>query len=183
MFGFEQPLVAFFAIGTVLTEIGIVSYLLLVLAGKKMDLPYEEKFSRFQEVIKQKYREIGFFFALIATSGSLYLSNVLAWEPCRLCWFQRIFMYPLVLIFGISLILDKENVADYTLPLSLVGLTIAVYHYMIQFLPALQSTGCSITSVSCEATYTFYFGHISIPVMAAAAFGAIALVSYRKFWS
>ena len=182
MFGLEEPLVAFFALGTLLTEIGILAYLSLALARKFFSLPFEEQFLTAQRFMENRYREIGFFFALIATSGSLYLSNVLAWDPCRLCWFQRIFMYPLAFIFGISLILDKEKVADYTLPLSLIGFAIAVYHYMIQFLPAIQSKGCSVTSVSCEATYTFYFGHISIPVMAAAAFGAIALVSYRKFW-
>lgn len=182
MLGLEEPLVTFFAIGTVLTEIGVLAYIALAVGKNFFDLPTNQKFSRVEELIEDKYREIGFFFASLATFGSLYLSNILGWEPCRLCWFQRIFMYPLVLIFGVSLVLDNDNVADYTLPLSLVGLAIAVYHYMIQFLPALQSKGCSITSVSCEATYTFYFGHISVPTMAAAAFGAIALVSYQKFW-
>lgn len=181
MFGLEEPVVAFLATGTLLTEIAVLGYILFAAVQKFTDFSFEG-FSELQVFLDSWYREIGFGFTLLATSGSLYLSNVLGWEPCRLCWFQRILMYPLVIIFGMSILLDRDTVADYTLPLSLTGLAIAVYHYMIQFLPALQSKGCSITSVSCEATYTFYYGHITIPVMAAAAFAAVALLSYRNFW-
>ncbi len=182
MLGLEEPLVAFLATGTLLTEIAILSYVLVAAGQRFFDLPYSDKFEELQSFLDRRYREIGFSFTLLATSGSLYLSTFLGWEPCRLCWYQRILMYPLVILFGMSLFLDNDDVADYTLPLSLTGLAIAVYHYMIQFLPALQSKGCSITSVSCEATYTFYYGHITIPVMAAAAFAAVALLSYRNFW-
>lgn len=182
MLGLEEPLVAFLATGTLLTEIAILAYVLVAAGQRFFDLPFSDKFEEFQSFLDRRYREIGFVFTLLATSGSLYLSNFLGWEPCRLCWYQRILMYPLVILFGMSLFLDNDDVADYTLPLSLTGLAIAVYHYMIQFLPALQSKGCSITSVSCEATYTFYYGHITIPVMAAAAFAAVALLSYRNFW-
>ena len=182
MFGLENPLVAFLAFGTLLTELSIMLYLSMSILDRRDLLPLQEKFQRFNRFLDGRYREIGFTFATLATTGSLYLSNGLGWTPCKLCWYQRIFMYPLVIIFGVSLLLDREKVSDYTLPLSLTGLAIAVYHYMIQFLPQLQSKGCSITSVSCEAKYTFYFGHITIPVMAAAAFAIIALVSYRNFW-
>lgn len=182
MFNLENPLVAFLAFGTVLTEISLLLYLLISLIDSFTDNPLSEGLDKLNKFIDDRYREIGLSFALLATSGSLYLSNALGWEPCRLCWFQRIFMYPLVLIFGVSLLLNREKVADYTLPISVTGLAIAIYHYMIQFLPQLQSKGCSITQVSCEAKYTFYFGHITIPVMAATAFAVIALVSYRNFW-
>lgn len=182
MLGLENPLVAFLAFGTVLTEISILLYLLTSALEHFTQNPFSGILEKLNNFIDDRYREIGFTFALMATSGSLYLSNALGWEPCRLCWFQRIFMYPLVLLFGVSLFFDRDKVSDYTLPMSLTGLAIAIYHYLIQFLPQLQSKGCSITQVSCEAKYTFYFGHVTIPVMAAAAFAVIALVSYRNFW-
>lgn len=182
MLGLENPVVAFLAFGTLLTEISIVLYLLASGIDSVAETPLTGKLEALNSFLDRYYREAGFLFTLIATSGSLYLSNVLGWEPCRLCWFQRIFMYPMVLVFGISLLLDRKRVADYTLPISLTGLTLAVYHYLIQFVPQLQSKGCSITQVSCEAKYTFYFGHITIPVMAASAFAVIAILSYRNFW-
>ena len=181
MFSFENPAVAFMATGTLLTEICIVFYIGLKLADRFLELPFSQRLEEFDDFIGKRFREIGFFFAATGTAGSLYLSNFLGWEPCRLCWFQRIFMYPLVILFAVSLFFDREDVADYVLPLSLIGLAIAIYHYLIQFLPALQSSGCSVTSVSCEATYTFYFGHISIPVMAAVAFLAIIITSYSTY--
>jgi len=181
MLSFEHPLVAFLAFGTILTEISILLYLGAKIFDRFFDLPSSSQLDKFDDFVRHRFREIGFFFATTATAGSLYLSNFIGWEPCRLCWFQRIFMYPLVILFAVSLVFDREDVADYVLPTSLIGFGIAVYHYLIQFLPELQSSGCSITSVSCEATYTFYFGHISIPTMAAAAFLAITVVSYRAY--
>jgi disulfide bond formation protein DsbB len=178
----ENPVVLFMAVGTLLTEISLLAYL-AALSLHRFTYIELEKFGHLQEKIKLRYREIGLFFAFLATSGSLYLSNVLGWTPCHLCWFQRIFMYPMVLLFGTALFFDREDVAEYIVPLSLTGLAISIYHYMIQFLPKLQSATCSITEVTCQSKYTFYFGHITIPVMAGAAFAAILLVcltEYRK---
>jgi len=181
MLSFEHPVVAFLAFGTLLTEISVLIYLGVKIFDRSLYLPFSDGIESFDGFLRDRFREIGFFFAAAATAGSLYLSNFINWEPCRLCWFQRIFMYPLVILFAVSLIFDREDVAEYVMPLSLAGLGTAVYHYIFQFLPEIQSSGCSVTSVSCEATYTFYFGHISIPTMAAAAFLAITAVSYRAY--
>lgn len=181
MTGFEQPLVTILAAGTLLTELAILLYLGLSIASYFTDSRFLTKFSDLNNFIDNRYREIGLFIATVATSGSLYLSTVLGWSPCRLCWYQRIFMYPLVLLFAVSLLLNREKVSDYTLPMSIIGLGIAIYHYIVQFFTMVQSQGCSITQISCETKYTIYFGHISVPTMAAAAFAVIAIISYRKF--
>jgi len=181
MAGFEESVVTLLAGGTLLTESVILLYLFLSAVNYFTDSGFLKRFSDINEFIDRGYREIGLLIAGVATSGSLYLSTVLGWTPCRLCWYQRIFMYPLVLLFAVSLLLNREKVTDYTLPMSIIGFVIAVYHYLVQFLSQVQAQGCSITQVSCETKYTIYFGHISIPTMAAAAFAAIAIISYRKF--
>lgn len=182
MIAFEQPVVVLLATGTLITEIGVIAY--LILSVLKNFTNYKvQKFQRFNSLLDRNYREIGLSFATIATLGSLYLSNIMGWSPCRLCWFQRIFMYPIVVLFIISLILDRREVSDYTLPLSILGFGTAIYHYLVQFLAQVQASGCSITQVSCEAKYTIYYGHISVPLMAASAFAAIAILSYRDYRS
>ena len=180
MTSFEQPVVVFLATGTLLTEIGLLAYLILSVVKHFTDYR-ETEIESLNNILDRNYREIGLSFAAIATLGSLYLSNIMGWSPCRLCWFQRILMYPLVLLFLISIVLNRKKVSDYTLPLSIIGFATAVYHYLVQFLAQVQASGCSITQVSCEAKYTIYYGHISVPLMAAAAFAAIAILSYRDF--
>lgn len=134
---------------------------------------------RAEELLRQRYREAALLVALTATSGSLYMSNFLGWEPCRLCWFQRIAIYPMVVLLAAALVLDKDDVADYVLPLAMIGIPISVYHYLVQRVDQFQSAGCSVLSVSCETTYTFYFGYMSIPMMALTALVALLALMWR----
>lgn len=107
--------------------------------------------------------------ALTASVGSLYLSEVVGFVPCTLCWYQRILMYPLVLVLGVGMVRGDAGVWRYALPLPLVGLLIAAYHVTIQLQPSLDAGVCS-AGVSCSARYLAVFGFVSIPVMAAAGF-------------
>lgn len=108
--------------------------------------------------------------AFIATSGSLYFSLGLGLVPCRLCWYQRILMYPLVVVFGVAVLFEDTTVYRTALPLALVGLGIAVYHSVIQVLGS--SVGaCSVAS-SCTAVLYTVWG-LSIPNLSAIAFALI----------
>jgi len=120
---------------------------------------------RIKDFIQSRYRELGLFVSLSATLGSLYFSNVLGWTPCKLCWLQRIFIFPLPVLFSVSLFLDKDDVQDYVLPLAMIGLAIAMYHYPVQ-LTAMTSQGCSAVATSCDMTYTMMYGYITVPMMA-----------------
>lgn len=113
--------------------------------------------------------------ALVATGGSLYFSNVAGLLPCELCWFQRIFMYPLVLVLGVGLLRRDAGVWRYGLPVSLVGLVISVYHVLLQYNPALEAVPCS-TGTPCSMRYLAVYGFVSIPVMAGAGFLLISLL-------
>jgi disulfide bond formation protein DsbB len=114
---------------------------------------------------------LAFFVALIATSGSLFYSEYAKFAPCYLCWFQRIFMYPLVIIFGIAAFKKDYNIFAYTLPLAMTGWLISLYHNYFSY-RAIGLTVCRLGE-SCFAPYVHEFGYITIPMMALTAFSLI----------
>jgi disulfide bond formation protein DsbB len=113
--------------------------------------------------------------ALVATVGSLVYSEVIHFEPCRLCWFQRIAMYPLAIVLLVGAIRREFVVKYYALPLALIGLGISVYHYLLQTFPPLESGACDPTN-PCSARYVDIFGFITIPFMAGCGFIVIAVL-------
>ena len=112
--------------------------------------------------------------ALVATIGSLVYSEVIHFEPCRLCWFQRIAMYPLAIILLVGAVRREFQVKYYALPLALIGLAISIYHYLMQVFPSLEGGSCG--AVSCSARLVEIFGFISIPFMAGTGFMVIAVL-------
>lgn len=107
--------------------------------------------------------------ALVASLGSLYLSEVVGFVPCVLCWYQRIAMYPLVLVLGVAMVRGDASAWRYGMPLAVVGLLIAAYHVTIQYQPSLDVGACS-AGASCTGRYLHVFGLVSIPVMAGMGF-------------
>ena len=85
------------------------------------------------EQFVQKYiLYLAFLQALIATLGSLFFSEILKFPPCVLCWYQRIAMYPLVLILAMGILKKDKNLPLYVLPLSIIGMLIGVYHNLLR---------------------------------------------------
>lgn len=125
------------------------------------------------------FRDYGIYIAwlvsLVATGGSLYLSEVLLYEPCKLCWFQRIFMYPQVILLGIAAYRNDRSIIRYVLPLSIVGGSISLYHYAEQKIPALANLLPCKVGIPCNFDYINWFGFITIPFMALTAFILITL--------
>lgn len=113
--------------------------------------------------------------AFVATVGSLIYSEVIGFEPCRLCWFQRIAMYPLSVVLLVGAIRRDWAAKYYALPLSLVGLGISVWHYLVQAFPALEGGSCDLNN-PCSSKYVDVFGFISIPFMAGSAFIVISVL-------
>lgn|SRR5699024_2737415 len=108
--------------------------------------------------------------ALISTVGSLFFSEVMQFVPCELCWYQRILMYPLVVIYTIAALKKNITVTWPALWLSGIGIFVSMYHYMVQKVPALQELGDSCGIIPCNVTYVNYGGFITIPLMAGVAF-------------
>jgi disulfide bond formation protein DsbB len=113
--------------------------------------------------------------ALAATIGSLVYSEVIHFVPCRLCWFQRIAMYPMAIVLLVGAIRREFQVKYYALPLAVIGLGISIYHYMLQRFPGLESGACDPAN-PCSAMLVKIFGFISIPFMAGAGFIVIAVL-------
>ena len=107
--------------------------------------------------------------AAIATSGSLYFSEIAHFVPCRLCWWQRYAMYPLVPILLLAWLRPTWRLWRLAAPMALVGTAIAAYHVVIERWPTLEVTSCSRTN-PCTIRWVEEFGYVTIPVMSLSAF-------------
>ena len=107
--------------------------------------------------------------AFIAMAGSLYFSSIVGFAPCVLCWYQRIMMYPLVLLLAAALWLREPGAWRIAIVLPITGLVIALYHVAVQYRPDMEILACE-GGIPCSGRYLAVFGFISIPVLAAAAF-------------
>ena len=90
-------------------------------------------------LVKQYAIYVAFLQAWLATLGSLYFSEIRDFRPCLLCWYQRILMYPLIIILGVAIFRKDKNAAYYVLPMSIMGVAIAFYQYLLQVLYILVS--------------------------------------------
>ena len=127
--------------------------------------------------------------AMTALFGSLFFSEVMDLKPCVLCWWQRIFIYPLAVLFLVGLFPQDQkmdrSVVRYTLPLAVIGLGFAIYHYLVYsgFIPeSLQP--CS-KDLSCAEINLELMGFVTIPMLSIFAYSAIItlLLIYQKRFS
>jgi disulfide bond formation protein DsbB len=129
------------------------------------------------------FLQLAWLQSIIATLGSLYFSDVLQYAPCVLCWYQRIAMYPLVLILGIAAFREDMHVLRYTIPLTLVGLSISIYHNLLYYHVLSESFKTCQFGVSCTSKYVEYMGFVTIPLLALIAFVVIlicSMIAWRK---
>ena len=112
--------------------------------------------------------------ALVATLGSLFFSEVMLLPPCLLCWYQRIAMYPLVVVLGVGLLLRERRIRLYVLPLSLIGFGIALFHNLLYYGIIPESIQPCTTGVSCTVRQIEWLGFITIPLLSLVAFSVIS---------
>ena len=115
--------------------------------------------------------------ALVSLMGSLMLSGILHFDPCELCWYQRIAMYPLVPIIYAGIIKkDTKNLPAYVLPLAIIGAALALYQTLMQWgiisEKIIQCTG----GASCTTKYLNWLGFIDISFLSFLAFGSIIIL-------
>ncbi|MCO5183686.1 MAG: disulfide oxidoreductase [Anaerolineae bacterium] len=113
--------------------------------------------------------------ALAATLGSLYFSEVRHFVPCTLCWYQRILMYPLVIITLVGMITQDDLVPNYVLPFSVIGIGVSTYHYLMQLGYITSGTACAV-GVPCSGRYINWLGFVTIPFLALTAFVLITVL-------
>lgn len=114
--------------------------------------------------------------ASASTLGALYFSEVMDMPPCVLCWYQRIAMFPLVLLLPAGLFPLDPRVVRYTLPLALVGCGIALFHVLLVagVIPE-EIRPCS-QGVPCAESPVIGFGFVTIPLLSLFAFGTIVVL-------
>lgn len=121
--------------------------------------------------------------AVVATGGALFIGEVMGQAPCELCWYQRIAMFPLAWILGVSVFRENELPIWQALPLALVGLAIAGFHNLIFFEIIPEAIHQCGGGVSCTDSDMTLFGLVPIPTLSLVAFVAIAallLAARRK---
>jgi len=113
--------------------------------------------------------------ASLASIGSLFYSEISGFVPCTYCWYERIAMYPLVLVLGVGIFLKSKESWIFGFPLAGIGLIITIYHYQLQIFPDQNSISCS-TDVSCTGTWIMEFGFVTMPFMALSTFLLISVL-------
>ncbi len=119
--------------------------------------------------------------SIVSVSGSLYASEIAKFPPCILCWYQRICMYPLVVIIAIGILKKDRHMPLYVISLSLIGFFIALYHVLLYYQIIPESIAPCIQGVSCTTKYIEWFGFITIPFLSLISFGTIIVLMYL-FW-
>lgn len=123
-----------------------------------------------------------FIISLTATLGSLFYSEIAGYEPCKLCWFQRIFMYPIPILLALSMWKKDRGIIKYVLGLSIIGGLLALFHYLLQ-VGIVPDGACGVVgySVSCSQRFVMEFGYITIPMMSLTAFVYIIAILLTSF--
>ncbi len=111
-----------------------------------------------------------FLVASVATLGSLFFSEIMNFVPCSMCWYQRIFMYPLVLIFLINLLYPDDKVFKYAMVLVITGLLFSIYHNLLMFDIIPESIVPCVSGVPCSTEYINWFGFVTIPLLSFIAY-------------
>jgi len=115
--------------------------------------------------------------ALAATLGSLYFSEVLGLVPCVLCWYQRIAIYPLVILVGVGIIRKNPDLPVYVLPFSIIGLAISIFHNLLYYGVITETLSPCTVGASCvdPASQLLGFG-ITIPMLSMIGFAVITVI-------
>lgn len=172
-----SSIVALLSALTFASNIFIVGVVLLLLSSLIFKKQLAKPKQKLIDWVDKNWLNYALLVAIVATLGSLFLSEIAGYPPCKLCWYQRILMYPNVLILGFSL-WRQRYIADIVLSLSFLGFLVSGYHYVLQMIgiaiPGF-SDACSATGQSCISTAFVMLGYITIPMMAFTAFTLLLL--------
>jgi len=155
-------------IGAVILQILSVITLVLLFIGPKKN--------KFLDFIDTHYLKLGFIISLGSGLFSLVYSEMVGFLPCYLCWYQRIFSYPLIFIFGAAIWTKDRKVVKYTLPLLSVGLFVSIYQNFFYYFGERSNLPCDASGISCyQQLVNEFSGYISLPMFALTMF--VALIS------
>jgi len=166
---------------TVLTFIANVAFLALVCVAlaTRAGSGGRSVAGRVVALVGPRAHRLALVVAVVTTAGSLFYSEIKDLIPCELCWYQRIFMYPLAAILAVGVLRRDRAVLWYAAPFVAIGAPLALYHWLVERVPSLSdSTSCSIAA-PCAVPYFEELGYITLAFMDMSAFlliGALLLV-------
>ena len=126
---------------------------------------------------------LAWLIATLATLGALFMSEIMGLAPCVLCWYQRIFMFPLVIILALGLFPFDPKLLRYALPLSAIGLVIAAFHILLVWGIVPEALAPCRQGIPCKTVQIEWFGFVTIPLLSFLAFltiNALLLASTLK---
>jgi disulfide bond formation protein DsbB len=168
MYAFSHYLSLVLGISSIILQFFSVLAIMVLFFG-----PRENKFLAF---IKEHFLVIGFVISFSATAFSLVYSDVIGFLPCKLCWFQRIFIFSQVVLFGMAYIKKDKRVARYSFPLLVTGFFITLYHLFIYYFSE-SAVPCDPSGISCSQRLIDELGgYISFPVLALTTFIALMTI-------
>ncbi|MEK9176534.1 MAG: disulfide bond formation protein B [Patescibacteria group bacterium] len=132
--------------------------------------------------LKENLAQLALLTATLATISSLFFSEVLKLSPCLLCWYQRICMYPLVLILAVCIWKKDKNLPYLVLPLSIIGTIIAIYHNLLYYKIIPENLAPCTLGISCTTRQIEWFGFVTIPLLSLLAFILIdiLIIFYKR---
>jgi disulfide bond formation protein DsbB len=158
----------FYAILAIAAVVAMVLIVLLRILAIRSD-PALDAYARIARAIQARAVVGAWLVALLATVGSLYFSEVAMFTPCTLCWYQRIAMYPLVVILGAAMLKRQRRAPAGSAALAAIGAAIATYHVALEWIPSLDTGACD-AAAPCTLVWFRAFGIVSLPTLALTAF-------------
>lgn len=116
--------------------------------------------------------------SLLAMGGSLFFSEIMKLPPCVLCWYQRICVYPIVVLSIVGIVRRDRNAVSYILPLSIIGFIISIYHNLLYWKILPESIAPCVQGISCTTKYFEWFGFVTIPFLSMIGFLGIIIVAF-----
>jgi disulfide bond formation protein DsbB len=113
--------------------------------------------------------------------GSLYFSEKAGYIPCRLCWFQRIAMYPIALVALVALIRRDRGARWYIMPMATIGALISTWHYLVEWHPTWEGTSCALFGPACSDIWFRTWGFSTLAFMALCGFVSIIVFNIVTF--
>jgi disulfide bond formation protein DsbB len=161
---------------SIATIVGLAFLILWVLGI--MGTTYFKKECKISKLFSKYALQLGFFVSLIGTFITLYYSDYLGILPCGLCWFQRVFLYSQLFIFGLAWYKKDRKIFDYTILLSIMGFIVATYQSYLQ-LGYSELLPCPVvaSTIDCAKPTFIEFGFVTFPFMAVVLFGFLILLS------
>ena len=171
-----QTVTDLLSILTIVAQISVIFLIISLVVSRTTKKP-----NVVTEFIKDNALLLAFVTALFSMTGSLFFSDFAGFEPCVLCWYQRILMYPQVLILGLALWKKEASLELVSMIMSALGVILAAYHYLGQ-VAVISNLPCAAIgySSSCSQRFFMEYGYITIPMMSLSAFALILTVLLVK---